>query len=378
MVAGSRFPRRILWLQSGKVYLHGWDCRLTIPLWVSTERDELFDDMAYTYLNRHGLVSVSQEEAVFGLLVVARDEGRTLLAIDLITESIPDSLIATQIAGYSSALRLLSVQGNRMVLVREFSRWVLAVYYNSQLIMTHDIGELSLSRKEIAGEIYRMYLSLEGDGFIGRHFVLHVDESDVESFKGMIKIPVDATPERRRVETIPPHIRPIVPLELKLLGRKIKRRKVIVASSVVLLSAYIVLVAFFLWRTSSLTTERDALALEHSIKEPKAKQIRKTADYWKSISNVINIKRYPLVQLNSCAEVLPPTGIRLRYYINREGSIRLSGVAMAAEVSFQYLADLESSKFFSDYKWKMYSQKVQKDNTTEFIIRGDLYNGSSK
>ena len=150
--------------------------------------------------------------------------------------------------------------------------------------------------------------------------------------------------------------------------RKHKRNAVIMAVCVL----YVV-VGTFLWLYAQGTKNKiEDLEQQVEANRPQVRKIEEAALRWQELSPAFDLKRYPLVQLNEVTRLMPPTGILIREFETKGGSIRITGQARDAQIAIQFEEDLKSSEFLAEYQWNMPRPKVSGNNTATFDIQGEL------
>ena len=99
-------------------------------------------------------------------------------------------------------------------------------------------------------------------------------------------------------------------------------------------------------------------------------EIQRTEQRWRELEPAIDLRYYPLVQLNEVTKAMPGSGVLLREFETRGTSIFVRGAAKDVQMAFTLVEDLKKSPELSVYEWNMPKPKVESNSSATFEIQG--------
>jgi hypothetical protein len=101
--------------------------------------------------------------------------------------------------------------------------------------------------------------------------------------------------------------------------------------------------------------------------------VKKTAARWKAMSEAIDARTYPMLQLAEVTQIMPPSGINLRnFVVKSDDEIQIRCEARDVTTANGFLEDLKKHKTFSRYTWSMPQPQVRDNKTASCRIQGKL------
>lgn len=351
----------------------------TFSLLLPTQDELVFEDMVFSQIEKRGLAESAGRSVPFDFHVVDKNDGRTLLSVDVLSSDLPEHWCITSAAAYFPSARLLnsSVESDVM-LWREHGRLVMVASIHGRITGTIQLSASDKLDAALAQEVNLLSLSFQADGSMGENprLVLLGDFSrdDRSDFEKSLVMSTEYHPASGpRLEAgATEHMANLLPLPVKQerlrKQRANKRNAVIMAVSVLYL-----VVGAGLWIYAQRTkTNIKNLEQQVEVNRPEVKKIEEAARRWQELTPAFDLKRYPLVQLNEVTRLMPPTGVLIREFETKGATVRIHGQARDAQIAFQFEEDLKSSEFLKGYQWNMPQPKVNKNNTATFEIHGEL------
>lgn len=351
----------------------------TFSLMLPTQDDSVFEDMVFAQVEKRGLAETAGRSIPFDFHQVEKEGGRTLLSVDVLSSELPAVWCFSSVAAYFPSARLLGLPvGNDVMLWREHGRLVMAASVHGLITATIQLSASDKLDAALAQEVNLISLSMQAEGSVGENSRLAV----VGDF------PQDGRPAFEKSLLMSAEYHPVLVSQLGIGGaehrdkllplsvREERRRKQKAHKRNALVMAGCALYAVIgvsLWVYSQ-QTKKAIEGLEQQVEEnrPQVRKIEEAARQWQELAPAFDLKRYPLVQLNEVARLMPPSGVLIREFETKGSSVRIHGQARDAQVAFQFEEDLKSSEFLGQYQWNMPQPKVEKNNTATFEIQGEL------
>lgn len=349
----------------------------TLPLWIVTGDESAIEGLIRFQLERRGLRAPQGQSVVMDYRVVKRDGAQTLVLAHVLPPHFPGNLAFDSVVAYDLSARMFALPENQMVLWREHDRLVMAVSCGSELtslqvlsdenVTAAVIMEMRSIRDVLVSE--RVIGSLDGitawGGFTAEEQAL---------LGGALRLPVIAVPKPQ----------PRMPRELlKLMPEKAmnareektgRRRKwqvagVLAVLNLLLLGGLLAHVAFLKWQCRGMERSLAADAAE-------VDRVRQVAARWKSLEPATTPDSYAIEQLWRCSQCLPPEGVRLTLYEQREmrekheARICITGESKDAPLAFKLAQDIQGSRELAAYRWTINQPKLLQNDSAQFQIEG--------
>ncbi|MFZ4767304.1 MAG: PilN domain-containing protein [Roseimicrobium sp.] len=354
-------------------------CR-TLGLILPTTDSSLLPAMVEAQLERRGVHLERAPAPNFAWHLLGQSGGQSFVSVDVLLHPFPAELVMKHAANYTSALRLLSLPVQDLVVVEEQGLLVLAASHQGKLWHSHVLGFSEMSPVELAREVELTRLSLEAqDGFGVVRALMLVGErlgalkSEVRKYLAWpIETPVSLPASRHFDVTKLPKLLPqqVFAAQASREGRR--RLASILALTAVL---YAVLVAFGWWYLGTLQEAADALEKSTAVTREPAAEVKRTAQRWRALEPAIDAQRYPMLQLSHITGLMPPSGLVLKKFEAKPDAIELRGDARDLQTAAQFLEDLKKHPKLGRFTWQMPTPDM-KNKIASFKIQGKLEGGS--
>ncbi|NOX99740.1 MAG: PilN domain-containing protein, partial [Verrucomicrobia bacterium] len=351
----------------------------TFSQMLPTQDESLFEDMVFAQIEKRGLAEAAGRRVPFDFHVVEKNEGRTLLSVDVLSTDLPEHWCLAAAAAYFPSARLLnSPVESDIIIWREHGRLTMVVSVHGRITGTIQLSASEQVDAALAQEVNLLSLSFQADGSVGENprLVLLGDfsQDDRAEFEKSLVMAAEyhQVPGPRLEADAADHMEELLPLPVKD-GRKRKQRAN--KRNAVLMAVFVLYVAIGagFWIYAQRTKQNiESLEQQVEVNRPEVRKIEEAARRWQELTPAFDLKRYPLVQLNEVTRLMPPTGVLIREFETKGTTVRIHGQARDAQIAFQFEEDLESSDFLKQYQWNMPQPKVNKNNTATFEIHGEL------
>lgn len=340
-----------------------------------TTDSSMFSDMAFAQIERRGLARDSEGEVVFDHHSIGHEGNKTDLSVDVLSSEFPETWSLPKADGYIASARVLEMPDDKLILWREHKRLVLAANHGGRVTHVQVVSAGKKLGEAVAQEINLTALSLQGEGAIGENPDLVVvgefSRDACEAFERASVLPVEFAPERRvRTSLVvsDPGLTPSAVRRARERRSSGRRRNMVLAMVAVFYAAAMV----FLWNFSkSRSAEIEAVRAEVLAIRPAAEQVQQDRQRWEALEPAVDLKFYPLVQLNQITRVMPPSGLVISEFRTRGRDIRIRGRARDAQLAFRFEEGLEANEALGDYQWNMPNPKVERDNSATFEVQGE-------
>ncbi|MCB1235923.1 MAG: hypothetical protein KDM91_12710 [Verrucomicrobiae bacterium] len=372
--------------EPGEVAGSGADVVIGVPATLATTfavklptlEESLFEPMVYAQIEKRGLGAGGPEATAFAWWVVQQEGNETLLSVDVLPADFPETLCVEHAAGYAPAARLWRLPEDKLLFWIEHGRGVLAANRHGRLTHVQVLTAPPELGAATAQEINLTALTLQAQGFVGENPELVVagdfsgpEGGDRAGFEGALTLPVDYLPGPGHPTAPPQGMRArFVPQAVKdARARRATRRKV--AAFALAAAAVYVAIGALLWMHAR-STRRTIELLEARASEnrPTVEEIQRTEQRWRELEPAIDLRYYPLVQLNEVTKAMPGSGVLLREFETRGTSIFVRGAAKDVQMAFTLVEDLKKSPELSVYEWNMPKPKVESNSSATFEIQG--------
>lgn len=352
-------------------------CR-SFPLRLPTKDKKLFRDLIYSQLEKRHLVSPTSN-ARFDFEPLDRSAEGTLVRVDLVNRDLPQRWEDKKALSYAASLRYYSYPLDHAVVLRERGRLCLVLNRGGKLLYSTILNQSGQLNASVPSEIQSAALSLQSKGLLesplkGVEVWGAFPPEDVEAMRARMSIPVTVrehpSPEGMRKPINGALLPPSVDIDAK------KRRKLLGMLLVlaIVVAGYLAVLKHF--RDKLVRLEAQIEAQQEDLGENSANSATYAASEarWKAMANAIDPLRYPLLQFNKIAEVMPPDGVILSRYETKITEVRLRGHANNAKGVFDFLDNLNAHpELGAVHRWSRKREpSLDDDGTANFEIIGKL------
>lgn len=355
-------------------------CR-SFPLFLPSKDRKLFPDMIHAQLEKRGFLAKSKtaSPARFGYEILEKQPEGTLLRVDLVSRELPESWTAKNALTMAPAQQFFHYPSKCLVLMQEFGRLIVVVNREGKLLYSGILSQDGRIHEGTAQELRALTLSLQSEGFI--QAVQRVElwgefaHEEVQRLQEGLSIPVTITTPRPAPDQ---NLRPRSKTASIRVGadrpERTKRNKrfVWLGVAVALLAAYLGVLYHLKQRLEDMRSR--VSSVEESTVETKENVV--TADdsskRWHAFRDAIDTQRYPLVQLNQIALIMPPDGVILRRFETKLTEVKIQGTANRAKAVFDFLDQLNGDPELSAvYSWSRKEEpRIDDDGSATFELIG--------
>lgn len=340
-----------------------------------TTDSSMFSDMAFAQIERRGLARESEGEVVFDHHAIGHEGNKTDLSVDVLSAEFPETWSLPKADAYVASARVLEMPDDKLMVWREHKRLVLAANHGGRVTHVQVVSAGTKLGEAVAQEINLTALSLQGEGAIGENPDLVVvgefSRDECEAFEKASVLPVEFAPERRvrtSVATSDPGLTPAAVRHARQRRSSGRRRNVVLA----LVAMFYAAAMYLVWDFSKKrAAEIEDLRADVELIRPAAEQVQQARERWEALEPAVDLKFYPLVQLNQITRVMPPSGLVIREFQTKGRNVRIRGRARDAQLAFRFEEGLEANEALADYQWNMPNPKVERDNSATFEVQGE-------
>ena len=344
--------------------------------WVLPMADHtVLSQMVEAQLEKRGLRGPQGTVAAHRWHLLGQIGTRAVVSVDVLAEPFPADLIQNEAQDYTAALRLTKVPTGHLVIIEEQGDLIIALGHQGRLFHSHIFALGSASTEEIAREIKLTQLALEPDlGLEAMAAVALVGDTwepnTVKELERLVGMPV------RNLSDLPPTATQDAGASDVLLPPSVREaqaertRKHKLTRHATLGALLFVSLAFLAFAyLTSLERRAETLSAEIAETSGPAEAVKATAERWTALAPAIESRLYPMNLLSEITKILPPSGIVIREFEVKGGSIKIDGEARDAQMAFQFLEDLKKHSLLSRYAWNMPQPSV-KEKTATFSVQG--------
>ncbi len=352
-------------------------CR-SFPLLLPSKDRKLFRDLIYSQLEKRHLVSPTSN-ARYDFEPIDRTADGTLVRVDFVHRDLPKTWEDKKALSYAASLRYYTLPESKAVILRERERLILVIGRAGKLLYSSILNQTGKLDGSVASELQAAMISLSSRGFLkepinGVEVWGDFPPEEVGKLQDLLSIPVDlkAHPDPEGVRR-PPNgalLPPSVDIGVK------KRRKVLyvlLGFSVVVIG-YLAIIKHFRDRLINLQSQIEAQQDNLGVNTANSANFSASQTRWKALANIIDPRRYPLVQLNTIAQAMPPDGVILTEFHTKISEVRLNGKANSAKAVFDFMENLnQNSELSAIYNWSRKKEpNLDDDGTASFEFIGKL------
>lgn len=352
-------------------------CR-TIGLLLPQTDSDLLEQILVTQLERRGFKPEQNSAGKnFRWHLLGALGGQSIVSVDLLADPFPAALAAEHASDYTAALRLAQLPAGHIVIVEEQGNLVLVASHQGKLYHSHIFSQGPATEEALALEITLARLALEAelgaDSIVGVALVgASFDRALTTRLSSTLDLPV------RAVAELPPNTTQdtkswtkMLPVEIRnAQTARVRRSKL--TRALILAGALYVSLAFLAFAYLHLQEQRaKKLADEVSATQEPANAVQQASQRWKSLSQAIETKRYPLFLLAEINRIMPGSGIVIRKFEVKGTDIEIRGEARDAQLAFQFIEDFKKNRVLSQYQWTSPRPEL-KGTTATFRAQGKL------
>jgi hypothetical protein len=253
---------------------------------------------------------------------------------------------------------------------------VLAAAHHGRLFHSHIFGQQPVTAEELAHEITVSRLTLESLPALspvkGVTLVGTWNRAIVQALAAATALEVTTVaelPQARDQDTRA--WTPLLPSAVHESQQAATRRKKLTRYSVlgIALLASLAFLGFAYLR--HLESRAKTLAAEVEESAPAALVVKRAVESWKALSLALEPKNYPIMLMMDITSLMPPSGIVMRDFETKPGTLEIRGEARDATMAFTFLEDLKKHKNLGRFTWAMPQPKVE-GKTATFVATGKM------
>lgn len=348
-------------------------CR-SFPLILRGKEKRLFRNMVFSQLEKRGMITTGVR---FEFEVLSKSPEGSLVRVDLLgLDGATDARVKNP-RSYGPSLRYYPMPSNRMVLLKEHGKLVMAANRDGSFIYSQVLNYDGVCDGQGAQDIKMAIFALKGEGFLKTLEGVEVwgdySTQEVADLKNYLSLPV--TQAKKPVpEQGPPLRKGYLTSSGNVEGESKKRKPLLILGVILgLLIAYLAVLNHFASNLRDFQNKAAALSGESGEITVGSKGFDEATERWNAFVSVVQPDRYPLVHLNHVARVMPEGGVILKHFESKISEVKIRGEANSAKAAFELLENIESEPELQRvYKWSMKNPEVKRDNSAEFEVVGKL------
>ncbi len=346
-----------------------------LPVKVASNDEALFPDLAALHLERLGLRPDPMAGQLTDVFPISREEENASI-VSLMLRAPGDGEMPTRgPKGFDLSARAFRVNGDALVLWKEFGRWVFAVFNQSHFVYCQATACDSASPDAIlAREIRLSLIQLAMQGLAIDPQEIHVwsagPDQDGKALFDDFRRPVHFAP--RPAPSLPTPLSKLLPADVRAARRAAQKRRNIILAVSTVAAAYVGLLGWFgygLWKDIKETKKLAVLAKEA---EPEGQAYAMHIAKWDELNKAIEISNSPveiLHRISNC--IIPNSGLRLKTADISADSVKLIGEAGVIEVANTFSLKLSKSTELTQFKWEL-PPSSQSARGWEFVYSGEV------
>lgn len=338
-----------------------------IPLWLQTTDPAIYPGMAALQLEKRGIQDkLCHLETLQVRPLVVEGERTLVLALAASRQMGDIPLVASE---YSTIFDLYEWQENSLVLFRELGEWV-AVFVRGK----HPVYYLKIQiSQNLQNDLFCLRKALQAERIISPidKIVLwdELPHEVTQQISAILQVQVSSQ-KRPLIQTDRKFPEMLHPQVVEYRKNK-QQRRLWILGAVSLLMLTLLYVGYLLAQIYFLQQEVTSLEKELKGRAPELSVIRQAFAKWKLLESSINPDDFPLEILFRSSASLPPDGVRLVDFEQKEGVIRLAGEASSSTLAFQYFEKVKADETLKNIHWDMGQPDIMPNNSVQFVIRGE-------
>lgn len=347
-------------------------CR-SFPLLLPSKDRRLFRDMIFAQLEKRRLVR-SGSVALFDFESLGKTAGGTLVRVDLPESGLPDELSMRSAVSLAPALRYFHLPEHKLVLTLEHGRLVLAANRGGRLLYSVILDQKGELREETAREIQLALMSLDSNDFLEKIDGLELwgefTQTQARALGEQLGMKVSVVPRPPPDSALKPRKGALIPVAAPSGSQKRQRFLVYLTIAVALLMGYLVVIKKLRDRLNHLRAQVSAMH-EGPGSSTGPNAFEESNKRWQALINVIETRRYPLIQLNQIAKIMPQGGMILKSFETKISEAKIRGTANSAKAVFDLVKNLNSDPDLGGvFSWSRKDPEVNRDGSVEFELTG--------
>lgn len=350
-------------------------CR-SFPLLLPSKDRKLFRDLIYAQLEKRHLVSPTSN-ARYDFEVLDRTADGSVVRVDFVHRDLPKTWEDKKALSYAASLRYFTLPEGKAVVLRERGRLVLVVGRGGKLLYSSILNQTGEIDDRVAVELQTAMIALNARGFLKAP--IHAVElwgdfppAQISRLRESLSLPVtqQARPEPESVRRPPNGA--LLPLSVDIGVKKRRKALYVLLGLAVLAVAYIGVIKHFKDRLTTIEAKIDSQQDDLGENTANSASYSASQTRWKALANVLDPQRYPLVQLNTISEVMPPDGVILTEFQTKISEVRLYGKANGAKAVFEFMENLNQHPELSAiYQWSRKKEpNIDDDGSASFEFIG--------
>lgn len=357
-------------------------CR-TFGFVVPTTDPKLFRQLAFAQLERRGLAAGSAEDTAFHCHVHHKAENSSILSVDVVLPEGAALSLPARTHGLAPAPRFYPLPAGKIVLLEEQARLVLCAGHGGQLVHSQIISGTTDLDAHVAQEVRIASLALPQQGLVPEITGVEVwgefPAEEVAALARQLGLPVDA--RARPAPVLRPDLRrasaALLPPSRRTEARARRRRPL------GWLAAGLVVAAIFAagWRQRArlLALEAEAARLEAQVStaskdtgraEGEQSRLKEVQDRWSALRPAVEVRRYPLTQLNALSRCLDSSATVLTRFESKPDAVSVGGTARSAGDAYSFFNAVRAEPDLGLHNWSMPQPYLAADGTATFVITG--------
>ena len=352
-------------------------CR-SFPLLLPTKDRKLFRDLIYSQLEKRHLVSPTSN-ARYDFEAIDRTADGTLVRVDFVHRDLPKTWEDKKALSYAASLRYYTLPEDKAVILRERERLILVIGRAGKLLYSSILNQTGKLDGRVASELQAAMISLNSRGFLkepidGVEVWGDFLPTEVGELRDLLSIPVNLRPHPDPEGVRRPPNGALLPPSVDIGVKKRRKALYILLGFGILAVGYVAIIKSFRDRLIDLRTQIKEQQNDLGVNTANSANFSAAQTRWKALANVIEPRRYPVVQLNTIAQVMPPDGVILTEFNTKISEVRVNGKANSAKAVFDFMENLnENPELSAIYRWSRKKEpNLDDDGTAYFEFIGKL------
>ncbi len=345
---------------------------LVISRWLQTADESALTGMVEILLDRQGLTPKDEGGQSTVTRIILREENRTLVAIRLLGQRIPEGLCQPEVVRFEVSADLQPLIREGLTLWRESGRLVAAFSRAGELIHLQSFHEGVLSQS-MAIELLCTKLQLETEEILNADFGISLLESFTDDESSLLDAILGTTPRLSlpSAPVLPEVASGLTPPQVEVARLKIKKRQQLERILLSIAAVYVLLIFVLILNVSWLSFHNRGLRKKLATDQPTVEAIRTTDARWKAMEAAINPAVYPVEVLFQSASLLPDDGVRFTLFEENDRRVTIRGEANSAAAAFKLVEAIKGKAELDYFDWEMPKPNILPNDKAEFQIKGE-------
>jgi hypothetical protein len=344
-----------------------------VPMRVTSDDDALFPDLAALHAERLGLRPDPMAGQLTDVFVVSREAESTVLLSVFLRPPGEGELPAKSPQAFDLSVRAFPVEGDAVVVWREFGRWVFAIVHHGHAVhFQATTSDTAVADESIAREIRLalVQLSMQGIHPHADRILLWTSsqETDATALQRILNLPVQCTP--RPAPVLPDTPSKLLPADVRAARRAATKRRNAIVGIAAAAALYLGLIGWFAFGIWSNHREAARLAAEAEALAPDAAAYALHNAKWQELLPVVDLANAPVDILYRIATRIPP-GLRLKNAEISADEIKLQGEAQQLQAVNNFSLGLTKHNELTRFTWET-PEPNQSSRGWEFVYSGEI------